>query len=194
MADNDGILLDGLGEASDWIELYNPTTSVVNLGGWKLRDSATIWTFPDVLLPAGGYLVVFASSKLQQPYVDPAGYLHTNFKLDSDGEPLALLRPDNSVAWEYANPGPQKKGVSFGVRQTTSMLSSFETPARILIPSAALPDQWRTNTTFDESGWLSGQASAGYGTPFNNAAGIVAYRVYTGTPGNQDYGGWLGMD
>ncbi len=194
MAENDGSFLDGLGAASDWIELYNPTALAVNLAGWKLRDSTNVWTFPAVTLPSGGYRVVFASGTLQQPYTDPAGYLHTDFKLDADGEPLALLRPDNSVAWEYAAPGPQKKGISFGLPQTVTPLSSFETPARLLVPAAPVPDAWRTGAAFDDSAWVAGQASAGYGAPFAGSGGTVAYRVHTGTAGNQDYGGSLGMD
>src|SRR5262245_53141264 len=70
MAYNDGGLLDGLGEASDWIELHNPTAVPVNLAGWKLQESANSWTFPSLPLPAGGYLIVFASGKLAQPYTD----------------------------------------------------------------------------------------------------------------------------
>ena len=194
MANNDGAFLDGLGEASDWIELYNPTPLAVNLSGWKLRDSATTWTFPEVTLPAGGYLVVFASGKLQQPYTDAASYLHTSFKLDSDGEAITLLRPDNSVAWQYAAPGAQKKGVSFGLPQTMTTLFSFETPARLLVPAAPVPDGWRTNAAFDDSSWLAGLASAGYGAPFINGGGTVAYLVHTATPGNQEDGESLGMD
>ncbi len=191
MADNDGTLLDGLGEPSDWIEIHNPTASAVNLAGWKLRDSANTWSFPALVLPAGGYLVLFASGKLQQPYADAKGYLHTNFKLDADGEPLALLRPDDSVAWEYAIPASQKKGVSFGLLQTTTNLVSFETSARILIPTGAVSDAWRSNASFNDGSWLVGQASAGYGY---SGGGTVAYRVHTATPGNQPIGESLGMD
>jgi len=194
MADNDGILLDGFGEPSDWIEIHNPTASPVNLAGWKLHDSATAWTFPAVVLPAGGYLIVFASDQTLQPYVDPKGYLHTNFRLDADGESLALVRPDGSVAWEYAASGPQKKGVSFGLIETTTNLIGFETAARIRVPSSPVPDTWRTDVTFDDSSWLAGQASAGYGTPFSGSGGTVAYRVHTATPGNQAVSESLGMD
>jgi hypothetical protein len=192
MADNDGILLDGNDEASDWIELHNPTALAINLAGWKLQDRSTLWTFPDVILPAGGYMLVFASGKLQQPYTDPDGFLHTNFRLDADGEPLILLRPDNAIAWEFREPGSQRAGISFGLLQTTAPLVTFETPARILVPIASIPDAWRTNVTFDDSGWIAAQANAGFGG--STGGGTVAYRIHAGTPGNQNYGGALGMD
>ncbi|HXJ72452.1 MAG TPA: lamin tail domain-containing protein, partial [Candidatus Dormibacteraeota bacterium] len=191
MADNDGSLLDGLGEASDWIEVHNPTAVPVNLAGWKLQDSANSWTFPSVPLPAGGYLVVFASGKLAQPYTDSLGYLHTNFRLDATDEPLTLLRPDGVVAWAYPAPGPQRRGVSFGLLETTTPLSTFESPARLLVHTAPVPDAWRTNLNFSDASWLNGQASAGYGTV---SGGTVAYRVHTATPGNQPIGESLGMD
>ena len=34
------------GQFPDWIELYNPTASTVNLAGWQLKDSSSTWTFP----------------------------------------------------------------------------------------------------------------------------------------------------
>lgn len=191
MADNDGSLLDGFGEPSDWIELHNPTASPVSLEDWRLRDSGSTWVFPGVTLPAGGHLIVFASGRAPQVFFDPEGYLHTNFRLDADGEPLALLNPEGTVVWEYSSPSQQRAGVSFGVLQSTVPLSTFETPARLLVPTAPVSDAWKTNRAFADSSWLLGEASAGYG---NSGGGIVAYRVHAGTPGNQPIGESLGMD
>ena len=195
-ASNDAVLFDGLGEAEDWIEIHNPTAVAVNLAGWKLRDATTAWTFPATTLPAGGFIVVIASGKLQQPYTDPAGYLHTNFKLDSAGEVLSLLRPDGSVAHEFAAPVPvQKTDVSYGISQPVTSLSNFDTAAKVLVPSAAVDPLWRTAVAFSTAGWTNGNAAAGFGSvAFPGASGTVAYRVLTGTLGNQDYGGTLGMD
>src|SRR5262245_12559741 len=63
MAANDGILLDEDGDSSDWIELHNSGTNVVNLDGWYLRDSGAEWRFPATNIPPNGYLIVFASDK-----------------------------------------------------------------------------------------------------------------------------------
>ena len=195
-AANDAVLFDGLGEAEDWVEIHNPTAATVNLAGWKLRDSTTTWTFPATTLPAGGFMVVIASGKLQQPYTDPAGYLHTSFKLDAAGEVLSLLRPDNSVAHEFAAPVPvQKTDVSYGLTQTVTSLTTFDAAAKVLVPSAAVDPLWRSAVAFSTAGWTNGNAAAGYGSvAFPSASGTVAYRVNTGTTGNQDWGGTLGMD
>jgi hypothetical protein len=44
----------------EWIELFNRGTNAVNLAGWQLSRGAD-FAFPNVTLPAGGYLVVAAN-------------------------------------------------------------------------------------------------------------------------------------
>ena len=89
-AANKDTLLDEDGDSSDWIEIHNPDTAAVSLAGWYLTDDAKDlrkWQFPDVSLPAGGFLVVFASDRNRR---DPKAELHTNFELDGGGEFLGL--------------------------------------------------------------------------------------------------------
>lgn len=119
MASNSTTLLDGNGDSSDWVEIYNPTAAAINLAGWHLTDSAgnlQKWTFPSIMLGSGEYLVVFASSQPVDNYVDPGGNHHTNFALSASGEYLALVDPTGIVAMEYA-PGfpPQSVDVSYGL-------------------------------------------------------------------------------
>src|SRR5690606_8785870 len=79
-------VLDEDGEASDWIELENLSTSPVNLLDWALTDNSgnlTKWRFPATNLPPGGFLLVFASDKDRRAAGSP---LHTNFKLAAEGE------------------------------------------------------------------------------------------------------------
>ena len=119
MAANARSLADSDGDFSDWIELHNPDATAVNLAGWYLTDDAgdkNRWQFPDITLPAGGYLVVFASDKNRR---DPAGQLHTNFLLDASGEYLGLVMPDGrTVASEFAPKYPeQNDDISYGITQ-----------------------------------------------------------------------------
>ncbi|MEO6245494.1 MAG: CotH kinase family protein, partial [Opitutaceae bacterium] len=116
MASNTVTLPDQDQAFSDWIEIHNPDGVPVNLAGWYLTDSATNktrWQFPAVTLPAGGYLVVFASNKNRR---DPAAELHTNFGLAAEGEYLGLIRPDGvTVASEYAPTYPaQLNDIAYG--------------------------------------------------------------------------------
>lgn len=116
MAVNVATLADEDGEFSDWIELLNTGPSAVPLAGWVLTDDARAparWTFPATNLAPGGRLVVFASGKDRRV---PGALLHANFQLSSDGEYLALLRPDGTVASAYAPTFPrQRADVSYGL-------------------------------------------------------------------------------
>lgn len=125
LASNESGRKDQNGEYSDWVEIHNAGAEPVNLLNWSLTDkidNKTKWTFPPVMLPAGGYLVVFASEKNR---TDPDAELHTNFKLGSGGEYLALVQPDGVVATEYAPVYPQQlPDVSFGQSVTNDAYSS----------------------------------------------------------------------
>ncbi len=82
----------------DWIELYNAGTATISLEGYGLSDDIDDpfkWVFPDVSLPPGGFLVVFASDKDRTTL---PGRLHTNFKLKSSGEELLLTTPSGTSA------------------------------------------------------------------------------------------------
>ncbi len=135
LAANSTILADNDGVFSDWIELHNPDVSPVSLAGWYLTDSAatkTKWQFPDVTLPPGGYLIVWASNENRR---DPTKPLHTNFVLNASGDYLALVKPDGvTVATEFAPSYPaQLDDVSYGITQPSTpgevpRLGYFRTP------------------------------------------------------------------
>ncbi len=89
---------DADGSPQDWIELYNPTASAADIGGYFLTDTAaqlSKWRFPSpTIIPANGYLVVFASNKNRAV---SGQELHTNFKLADQGEYLALVQPNGTT-------------------------------------------------------------------------------------------------
>lgn len=94
MVKNDATLLDSDGEFSDWFELVNTSDSPVSLAGWRVSDGEdkSGWSFPDVTIDAGGYLLVFASSK-----ESTGAELHASFSLSED-ETLYLYAPENYLA------------------------------------------------------------------------------------------------
>lgn len=94
MVKNDATLLDSDGEFSDWFELVNTSDSPVSLAGWRVSDGEDKpgWSFPDVTIDAGGYLLVFASSK-----ESTGTELHASFSLSED-ETLYLYAPENYLA------------------------------------------------------------------------------------------------
>ncbi|NIP95069.1 MAG: lamin tail domain-containing protein, partial [Akkermansiaceae bacterium] len=129
MASNNSTLLDEDDDASDWLELWNPTGNPVEIGGWYLTDDPvdpTRWRLPDgLVLEAGDFLVVFASGKDRAVI---GSELHTDFRLDrQSGSHLALVAPDGiggtKVVSVYALYPKQEEDVSYGAHGSTSPLS-----------------------------------------------------------------------
>jgi len=157
MAVNSFTLADEDGDFPDWIEVYNPTDAAVDLQGWHLTDNAhdlTKWVFPSHVLAPDQYVVVFASDKDR---ATPGMPLHTNFKLTSDGEYLALVEPDGTTIADEFSPGfpEQSTDVSYGYTFSSSMLLSEGAELTYLVPTAdeaALGNAW-TAPDFDDSNW-----------------------------------------
>ena len=82
------------GAYSDWIEIYNSSTEAIDISGYTLSDSSAAWKFPEGIVPAKGYLLVWASDKNK---VAKDGQLHSNFKISASGETLTLKTPDGSM-------------------------------------------------------------------------------------------------
>jgi len=174
MADNTKTLKDKDGAYSDWLEINNTGAAAIDLQGYYLTDSAsdlTKWRFLSKVLPAGGYLVVFASNK----NITTGTELHTNFKLGAGGDYLALVQPDgHTIAFEYAPQYPsQFPDVSYGVAMSiaTKTLVGPDAAVAAYIPANAnLGSTW-TNYAFDDSSWtLRGTNPVGYESAVNGWA------------------------
>ncbi len=116
MAVNRSTLRDEDGETSDWIELFNPTQNPINLLGYSLTDDPKElkkWSFPNRILPARSYLIVFASGKNR---IQPDAPLHANFSLSQEGGYLALVGPGPVILHAFAPNYPaQQPDVSYGL-------------------------------------------------------------------------------
>ncbi len=97
---------------SDWIEVFNPQDTTVNLNNWFLTDdldNPQKWQITgNATIPAGEFLIFWADEQ----DVILSNY-HTNFKLSKNGEEIGLFNPnqvlvDNIV---YEN---QTTDISFG--------------------------------------------------------------------------------
>ena len=139
---------DEEGDSPDWLEIHNPTADPIPMGGYYLTDDAndlTKWSFPAVTIPPGAYGVVFASGK--DRFVSGA-FIHTNFRLSSNGEYLALVAPDGTtVLSAYAPNYPlQIPGSSYGIEGSDPdgprgyfSLPSPGTPNGSINPATPLP-------------------------------------------------------
>ncbi|MBL9167002.1 MAG: CotH kinase family protein [Verrucomicrobiales bacterium] len=166
MAENRHGLIDGSGLRQDWLELENRSGTDLNLTGWHLTDDPRQldkWTFPPRTLRAKERLVVFASGRNQ---TDAAGHLHTNFRLSSSGEYLALTRPDRSIASEFSPSFPEQlPDVAFGLGPTVStrtVVSAGSSALALVHAQGVLPPDW-TQPNYDASAWNANLARAGSG-------------------------------
>jgi hypothetical protein len=196
MASNHSTLTDETGASSDWIEIHNAGTNTVNLAGWFLSNKATKptqWSFPSTNLAANGYMIVFASGTNQ---AIPGLPLHTNFKLGTSGEYLALVEPDGvTVAFAYSPAYPvQVTDVSYGVLmpQTVTTLIDTGATARVWVPvDGSLGSTW-VNPAFDDSAWLNVTTGIGYQTDVQNPfTPITLADAGTGFSGVQGSNGWF---
>jgi hypothetical protein len=110
MAVNDSTIQNDNGNYTDWIELYNTADYSIDLSGMFLTDNLTSyrWQFPnDTVIQAHGYLLVWADANVM------LNGLHTNFKLDANGETIGLYATDGSLMDSVAF-GEQIADISYG--------------------------------------------------------------------------------
>jgi len=163
LADNRSGLTDSDGDESDWIEIRNDSGAVLNLNGWSLTDlpdDLSRWVFPSITVPAGGYLVVFASGKDRRA---PASELHTNFGLNNNGEYLALVDPLGVITSEYTFPA-QREDIAYGESGNVQELVAVPEGAscRWRVPTGAISG-WQARL-FNDSLWSAGATGLGYDT------------------------------
>ncbi len=116
MASNDSAYADENGEYDDWIEIYNPGSEAIDIGGMYITDDLsdlTAWKIPTTdpqktTIPAGGFLVLWADKQPEQ------GVLHVNIKLKGSGEQIGLTAPNGTTVIDSLTYPEQTTDVSMG--------------------------------------------------------------------------------
>jgi spore coat protein CotH len=116
MADNDFTIADEYGEYDNWVEIYNGDSQPVWLGDKYLSDNLSNpdkWQMPDLTMPPGSFLIIWTDNDPDQ------GPLHTDYKLDDEGEELGIFDSETSGYFLIDSVifGEQEIDISFG-RQT----------------------------------------------------------------------------
>lgn len=118
MANNSSCCPDKAGdkdEFDDWIEIYNPGKTAIDIGGMYLSQDKSnplgyqIPKTDSVLttIQPGGYLLLWADGNPSQ------GVLHLKFKLDQNGEYIGLFYEDGRKINEIKF-GQQNENISYG--------------------------------------------------------------------------------
>lgn len=115
MASNLGTVADEFNEFDDWIEIYNPQDTIVDLAGMYLSDDPNNllqFQFPSgsdaTKIPPNGFILIWADNQPEQ------GPLHTNFALSSTGEFISLLYKNGITLLDSISFGNQTVDISFG--------------------------------------------------------------------------------
>ncbi len=169
--------VDEDGSLSQWIELYNKGATSVNLAGWSLSDDASnsdLWVFPSgsqSVIPAGGYMVIWADGKDRKNPTSPAK-MHTNFTITQAGEYLGLFSAElpRAAVSQYSPTYPQQRAnISYGF-DSSNALKYFNTPT----PGTANGTSTISGTTSDinfsvNHGYFSGPFNLVLSTPTSGA-------------------------
>ncbi len=181
--------------SDDFVELHNPQSLPVDIGGFYLTDVPAAPSAQHVLPPlsfvAGRGFIVFTPDEKHD-------FCPMGFKLSLNGEILALKTGDSKLVDQVIF-GPQTPevsegrlpdgaenrgvlplptpGLSNGELDTTTTaatldLVSQQADKRVLVPTAAISDDWRGGDAFDDSAWLSCTGAPG-GVGFENSTGYA---------------------
>ncbi len=204
MASNGSTLADSTGAFRDWIEIFNAGDEAIDLAGWHLTDNAANlakWTFPSTNLPAGEFLVVFASG-CNVPGVDcpdPAVELHTNFELTRTGEYVALVQPDGATIVSSFGPAGtnyprQFEDVSYGLGQAATLIGPGANASVLVPPNASLGQTWTDAGYVPDGSWTSGPTGVGYAPGGGSSVLALDFNARTSGDGAADtQAGFTGM-
>ncbi len=127
MASNQATIADATGDYADWVELYNPTGTTVDLSGYYVTDkpgNPTKYQLPSgVSIGPDSYLILWASDE------PPRGPTHLSFKLSADGEFFGLVAPDGNTIVDAIGFNAQRGDISWGRQPNATGGWSFLIPA-----------------------------------------------------------------
>jgi len=89
----------------EWLELYNPTSSGINLAGYKLEDNIGSFSLPSEVIPTGSTIVIaHKATEFSSLYGFPPDVSGLTLLLSNSGDVLSLRAPNGTeidmVAWE----------------------------------------------------------------------------------------------
>ncbi len=139
----------GQQKAGDWVELYNPTATTIDLSGWTLYDSGNAFVFPqNIFLGADSYAVLVAESdnfNSAFPNISSDKIIgEFPFKLSNKGERITLFDASKClvdyVIYDDKAPWPE---AADGNGPTLSLLDTAL--------DNALPESWTSSVAMNPS-------------------------------------------
>lgn len=141
LAQNATVLADDTGEYEDWVELQNNTENAIDLKDYWLTDNieeGEKWYISEsLLLEANEQLIIWCDDDVEE------GFLHTDFKLNTDGECLYFGIEENIV--DQICFETQKRNISYGRIADGSEWKYFENPSPFDINASTGKDGFTPN-------------------------------------------------
>ncbi len=111
VSSNGSGVTDEEGDFPDWIELYNPTGSTVNLSGFSISDDSLDpgkYSLPNVGLEAGAYFLLYASDKNREGFTT---FWETRVEEESQ---IRYTIPNAQTSASWIEPGFDDSGWTTG--------------------------------------------------------------------------------
>lgn len=110
---NSATIPDNHNDYDQWIELYNPTSNIIDLAGWKISNDVSMQTYYTIphfsdstkIIP-GGFKILWADNETYE------GSTHLNFVLQQTG--CIYLATPNDTTVDYICYGAINQNQSFG--------------------------------------------------------------------------------
>lgn len=145
MAINNETVKDEYNANADWIEIYNPNDQAINLVDFYISDDLEEvfkYQFPrgsqETIIEAKSFMLVWCDARSER------GPLHTNFKLNGEGESIVISAPDSSII-DYLSFGLQQEDISYGRQE-----DGDETWKYFQIPDDPTPGATNNKTGIEE--------------------------------------------
>ena len=175
---------DNYGEYEDWIEIYNPTPTAIDINGWYLSDKINNpmkWQIPGSLtVPGIGGVLIYCSGRDELS----AGIAHTNFKLtQTKGNEVLILSDASGIIQDSIRIVPNQKGHSTGRTVGGSLTWGVFNPATPGTPNINAFLSYAPTPVFSlPSGYYNGSAQVIITSPNPNVT--IYYTIDGSTPDN----------
>lgn len=170
---------DSTRSTGDWFEVFNPSSSPIDLSGYKIKDSDPLNLYlvpPGTFIAAGGYLVFVADTqRFNSQYSIPNKVGPLGFGLNNNTDQIQVFDPSNQLIIQvtYADSTPWNMGAD-GLGRTLELLNTSSDPND--------PNSWRI-------GCILGSPGQAY-QPCTNETLMVSEVNYKSPIGN-DAGDWF---
>lgn len=144
----------------EWVELYNPTTSSINVQGWTINDNVGSFALPSISIPSNGYLILAKSAlAFSALYGFQPNVTTFSLSLSNSGDQLSLRDSAqvevDFVAWENYVAGWS--------------VSAVDTTIQRIKDLNQMPIDTDSGADWEASGTL-GTPGSGYGAPSTPAS------------------------